>query len=525
MENILDIKIKNNEKIGIEETLRNGIASLVLTIPTLIQYWIYGVSSYAISFLCMFFLVFAFISYFRLNLKLFSPLMVISFYNAILMILFGRIFGQFDYLAVITANADVTKTFLNANYGKAIFVVVMSLLFAAYLYYFTWSNKGLKCINSPITIQRKKLIPLFIISVLPFFCVKQQELLSTYPFAVMSDLFITYKLEKNASSYSKLKYKNSGYVSKSEERPTFVLVIGESARRDAFGFNAPASNYASSPNLDLMVKNYPDNFAVFRNYISTGQSTVPTVLTMLNPLGSEGIMYCFEKPNLIKLLHGAGYDVSIVKNQDDRFLGKYLEISKSSSAAVGNISDREMIPLFEKVTNPEGRVIVLHTIGSHVSHCGLGTENYLNSILETDLFLKELFVKVLSYKTPICAWYVSDHGENLVSGDVHGSGNITLGELEVPSVIVANDAFKYAFPKKWSNLITNSKCLLSHNNLSQTIMGLMNVFPVEYYIDRRDISSDKFTEEENPLLTPNNMILIRYKSAIGKKQAILGTWN
>jgi len=516
--NMMDFKVLDNGKITLKETLRNGIASLVMVLPTLIQYFLYGVTFYAVSFICMLFCVFAFISYFRINLKLFSPLMAISFYNAVLMISFGRIFGQFDYLAMINANAGEIKTFLTVNYGKVFTVVFITFLFGAYLHYFIWSDNGLKWIKSSITFQRKAILLIFIISVLPFVCVKQQVLLSTYPFACMSDLIITYKFESQASSYSNLQYMFSGNKPSTDERSTFVIVIGESARRDAFGFNAPYSCYATSPNLDRMVKDYPENFAIFRNYISTGQSTVPTVLTMFNHSGTEDIMHCFEKPNLIKILSGAGYDVTIVKNQNSSFSGEYLEVSGKSSVIHGNIADREMISAFDKVSNSKGNVIVLHTIGSHVSRCGLGTENYLKSILETDIFLKELFEKILSSKNPVCAWYVSDHGENLDTGDVHGSGNITLGELEIPSIVVANDAFKNAFSEKWANLNRHGKCLLTHNNFSQTVMGLINVFPTEYYNGRRDISSDIFTEEKNPLLIPNNMIPIRYKSIFGKNR-------
>jgi hypothetical protein len=85
-------------------------------------------------------------------------------------------------------------------------------------------------------------------------------------------------------------------------------MIGESTRRDAFGFNLrEIKSCSNSPEMNQLVKEYPHQFAILNNYIATGQSTFPTVLAMLHPKGSNSLADVFDYPNLIKLLKGGDF--------------------------------------------------------------------------------------------------------------------------------------------------------------------------------------------------------------------------
>ena len=502
------------ETLGLKEIVQNAMASFIITVPGLIQYCLYGVVFYAISYICLFTFIFAFVSHFRISLKLLSPLMAISFYNAVLMVSFGRIFGQFDYLAVINASFHEILVFLRVNIGKGLFLLGATLLFISYLYCFVFTQIGLKWIKSPNQLKRKILLPFIFIALLPFLFSKQQEILASYPFACLSDFIIAYKFKEKASTYpAKFKCDSHGNSKTATEFPAMVLVIGESARFDAFGFNANGASTGHSPEMDSFVKTHPNNSIIFRNYLSVGQSTVPTVLTMLNPIGTDDIMHCFEKPNLLCVISEAGCPTIVARGQECGFVNEYLGVAERI-CDFRDLADKEMLPLLkDELNSPSGKILVLHAKGSHVNYYGEGTENYIRSIRATDLFLEELFEIIIKSKSPACAWYTSDHGEN--KDFIHGSGNITLSELEVPSIIVANDTFISLFHREWNNMDVRKAFILTHNNLPHTIMGVFKTFPEGYYNPRRDICSDSFVEEKNPLLMPNNMVPIRYQSIFG----------
>jgi len=511
--------LDEEKRLHLKEISRNAIASLSITAPTLIQSYMYGTLFYAFSFAGMSLLIFSFVSYFKINLKLLSPLIIISFYNAVLMVSFGRIFGQFDYLATINATLPEMLAFITANRGKIFILVGSTLLFVVYLRYFIWTDRGLKWVTVPTYLNRKSMLPLLFISLIPFPFAKQQELLSSYPFACAYDLIIANEFNIKASKYSSLPYEFRGKPPSEDEYATFILVIGESARRDFFGFNHKGNGLGYSPEMDKLAKEHPNNLVIFDNYISTGQSTVPSVLTMLSPSGTSDILHSYDKPNLLKLLHGAGYCVSVIDGQDCGLINDYFSIAGERHTFMIGSDDQEMVRVVKEKMVSQNAFIVLHTKGSHIGYCGAGLDNYIRSIRDTDSLLKELFRTIIDSRTPTCGWYVSDHGENIHTGDVHGSGNITLDELEVPSIIMANDIFINKYPKSWKNLNNRRKYLSSHANLSHTVLGLTNTFPEGYYIPKQDISSDYFMEDENPLLMPNNMIPIRYLNVFKAQNA------
>jgi hypothetical protein len=103
-------------------------------------------------------------------------------------------------------------------------------------------------------------------------------------------------------------------------------------------------------------------------------------------------------------------------------------------------------------------------------------------------------------------------------GFCHGAGNITKGEIEITSFIGINQLFLKKFPELWRTLQSNSERLLSHNNLSHTIMGLSGVSAKNYYNRERDFSSKLFAEEKDPILVPNSFIPIRYSSVIKRNK-------
>jgi len=423
--------------------------------------------------------------------------------------------GAFDYISIINTNhREIFAFFANKAFSIALLVLISSLIIVALGKLFTINFKN----SHTIIIKKKFFVLLLLLSLIPLFFINKKDILSSYPFACLLDTIVNWNFSKKASKYSNFKYSFEGEIVDPKKELNFILVIGESARRSSFGFS---SFYASETTTSLTSRMdeisilYPEKCVIMNNYISTGHSTVPTILTMLNPLGSDAILDCFDKPNLLVLLRSAGFHLSLLKSQLCGYVDEYLSVTDETLYFLDK-SDLDMLQTIEKKIHSEGkRFIIIHTKGSHFSSLNIQGGSYPDSIRITDQFLSSLFNMIQRCEKATCVWFVSDHGENLTY--LHGSGNITTDEIEVPSIIFANLTFIKFTEKRWKNLKFNAGTLTSHYNLAHTIMGMLHVFPQNYYHSQKDLSSINYVENTNPVLIPNNMIPISYKSCMSKK--------
>ena len=520
----LDKHLSSQKKEGIELALfmRNVIPSLIISLPGMLQYYYYGRIFYLIAFIGVFFFVISLITFGRIKLILLLPIIFLAILNSGALIILGRIIGEFDYLAVYKADFMQVITFIHVYIYKFVgFSIVMIVFFLA-LRYSLWLSKFKWIPFKGIYISRKLLAGLLLCSILPFLFAGEQNFLSAYPFSIIAKIFVTNSWKKKSEQYSKIPYKFSGVLRSSSDSVGIILIIGESTRRDAFGFNlTETSCYSNSPEMDQFVKEYPHQFAILKNYIATGQSTFPTVLAMLHPEGTDSLATVFDYPNLIKLLKGGGFATVTIKTTTCSILDKYLEVSDEIYEFT---EEYQSLPLIKQIlVKPGKNLIIFHTKDNHISKYGTSGDlkaNYRQSIGESDKFLKALFSVVFTSPNPTCAWYASDHGENLGGNDgfCHGGGNITKSEIEITSFIGINQLFLKKFPELWRTLRSNSERLLSHNNLSHTIMGLSGVAPKQYYHKERDFSSNLFKEEKDPILVPNSFIPVCYSSVMKKNK-------
>lgn len=520
----LNKDLYSQKKGGIELALfmRNVIPSLIISLPGILQYYYYGRIFYLIAFIGVFFFVISLVTLGRIKQRLLLPIIFLAILNAGALIILGRIIGEFDYLAVYKADFMQVVTFIHVYIYQFIGLAIVMIVFFLSLRYSLWPSKLKRIPFKEIYISRKLLVGLLFCSILPFLFAGKQDFLSAYPFSIISKMFVTNSWKKKSEEYSKIPYKFSGTIRSSSDSVGIILVIGESTRRDAFGFNlTEKSSYSNSPEMDQLVKKYPYQFAILKNYIATGQSTFPTVLAMLHPEGTDSLSTVFDCPNLIKLLKGGGFSTVTIKTTKCAILDKYLDVSDEIYEFK---EDFQSLLLIEQILMKPGKnLIIFHTKDNHISKYGASgdlIDNYRKSIGESDKFLKALFSVVFASPNPACAWYASDHGENLGGDDgfCHGGGNITKGEIEITSFIGINQLFLKKCPELWRTLRSNSEILLSHNNLSQTIMGLSGVAPKQYYNQKRDFSSNFFKEEKDPILVPNSFIPVCYSSVIKKNK-------
>lgn len=266
------------------------------------------------------------------------------------------------------------------------------------------------------------------------------------------------------------------YVSKSAwsgtspvtEKKDYVLVIGESARRDYFHlYGYPLEN---TPFLDSAPATVVDGLE------SGAAWTIGSLRIMLTDPDRERWEPRFDR-NLMDLANSAGIDTWWISVQG--YVGTWdTPVSAIGSRANHPVflnrreydstmhSDYELLPVFEKKLAKEAsgaRLFVLHTMGSHPDACArledfpaaFKSKNpeyryvacYASTVKKTDDFLSKAYgiLKRESEKSgrPFSMIYFADHGQihRKIEGEIRINNNAcSAHHLEVPLVRFDSDA-------------------------------------------------------------------------------------
>ncbi|MEN0612924.1 phosphoethanolamine transferase [Klebsiella indica] len=206
----------------------------------------------------------------------------------------------------------------------------------------------------------------------------------------------------------------------------YVVVIGESARRDAlgaFGGHWDNTPFASSVNGYL-----------FNDYIAASGSTQKSLGLTLNRVVDDKPQY---QNNFVSLANRAGFQSWWFSNQGQ--IGEYdtaiasiarradeVQFLKNGDfEANKNSQDTQLLKLTAQVLavrRPQPQLIVLHLMGSHPQACdrtkgkytafvqSKETSCYLFSITQTDSLLSKLYDQLQNSGETFSMTYFSDHG-------------------------------------------------------------------------------------------------------------------
>ena len=219
-------------------------------------------------------------------------------------------------------------------------------------------------------------------------------------------------------------------ISAKPQYKNYVLIIGESARRDymsTYGFNLP-----TTPFLDK-TKGY-----INAGYISSAPATYHSLLNTLhfNPKDKGKKDYSY---NIITLAKMAGIKTFWLSNQGS--IGKYNTLAsrlgvtadfhyftKKGGFTTNNADDMTLLDELkrrfkEKTYSNNIRLFVIHLMGSHRNFCQRLKEEekklefineslscYVNTILKTDKFIEETVTLLKEQNEPYSLIYFSDHG-------------------------------------------------------------------------------------------------------------------
>jgi len=241
----------------------------------------------------------------------------------------------------------------------------------------------------------------------------------------------------------------------SDKFDTYILVIGESVRRDfmgAYGFpidNTPFISRAKG--------------IIFDNYISAASSTQTSLLTSFTSPGKP-------QNNLVQLAQEQGLHTWWISNQGSRgnddsqvsLIGRQANkpiFIKKGEYNTAHHDDMELLPYIHAALQdkPKNKLIIVHLMGSHATFCtrtgnkydkfyiNKSLSCYVQSIKNTDRLLADITVLANKENKKWTMMYFSDHGLSFINTDdkkpvtlMHGDK--TKQNFSAPLFITSYDA-------------------------------------------------------------------------------------
>lgn len=334
------------------------------------------------------------------------------------------IYGDIDYQALISLIATNTieaQEFI-AQIPVKYFLQGISIPILAFFAFWVSQKIDIKPWRNKVGVLISISILLFYLKPTNFF----ENLSSTYQ--TTSSNLSELNQFVNQSAWNK--------INKVKTKKDYILIIGESARRDYFSlYGYPIAN---TPFLNTV-----PGATIVDGLSAGGTYTIGSLTNMLTVGNKENWQPRYQY-NLIDLANEAGIKTYWLSNQG--YIGQYdTPVSSIGNRASdifffnqGSYSDKNnsdfflLQPFKEKLRQPSTgtRLFVLHTIGSHPDACRriydlknpIKVNNtyyeyiacYVNSIRKTDIFIKEIYKTLQqNYKESnrdFSIIYFSDHG-------------------------------------------------------------------------------------------------------------------
>lgn len=368
----------------------------------------------------------------------------------------------------IRFSSSIAETFINTNSSETVgmlsynigYVVFYLLVFTIY---FLGIHQCAKYISRRMTITGIMLLCGYLLAVPAYYASlfnkPDSSLLITEKYLLNTPFY-------NAAALVKNLYENRGirkissqkvvfnYQKKASETEIYVLVIGESLRRDHMGLYG--YQYDTTPNLN---KRKSQIFA-FQQAYSPAPVTILSVPISLSNIRFEQMQdKSHYADNIISLANHAGFKTYWISNQGktnkrtsiisaiasmaqkktwNEFVGYDEELQDDFNDAINDPTDKK-------------KLIVLHTYGSHEPACNRFPEGelkkfsgqedddcYDSSIAYTDKFIENLFQQLED--KPATVLYYADHALQRLDKDNnihyhHGVNNPRKEAYEIPLLI------------------------------------------------------------------------------------------
>ena len=302
-----------------------------------------------------------------------------------------------------------------------------------------------------------------------------------------------------------------------------VLVIGESARRNALGIYN--SKLETSDELIKYLASRPNSTLIFSDALSVAPFTRVAVPSMLSVSSAQNYGEIGSSPSLYKIVNRSkeGRTHFIGKRNPKLFHEQLISSFIDENSLIYNVKSNFDNALFDQATTIQNTdfsssLMTIHLSGSHYKYkerypktedCispSIPEAAYLNSIRYTDKLLTDFYINLDRLKKPIVTIYISDHGEyvndNLDSIFGHGYSQVTKNEIEIPMLFTFNKTAlnSILYRNMFIELSKNTSKKVSLDNISHTVLGLMGVSSNSYYKSHFDLSSPNFLETDRHLI-------------------------
>jgi glucan phosphoethanolaminetransferase (alkaline phosphatase superfamily) len=363
------------------------------------------------------------------------------------------------------------------------------------------------------------------------------RIMETYPLCLFHENFMYVAENVAISDYCNTPYScPPEYLRAGANEETFVLIIGESARRSSL--SAYGYQRETSPRLDAWLKERPEQVALYQDAITPSAFTKASVMSIYSPLLiQEELSALHSRPGLAKIFRGSGFNTLYVTTRPKydirNMLSTFQDDAEQKTYLTTHLKrafDEETLPVMQCFidSKPGKRLIILHLMGSHRDYADQypGTrrqfksgdkmlDTYDDSILYSDHVMHELIDNLSARPEPMFVLYVSDHGENL--NDMkdgyygHGAKVLTRYDLQVPFVMYFNKSFIEKRPEAYALLRARSTEPVCHDYIAHTFMGLAGISDPFVYRSRLDLCSAAFQGCPR-IITDENMQPFDYAS-------------
>ncbi len=430
--------------------------------------------------------------------------------------------SQYDIIAFKQSNVDDILSFIkdhiiNTKNILTIFLIFIGNLYITFLCY--------KKASIPRRMHHFKAI-LAILFLIPatYLCftlrpVKFYTLISNH-FENSIDSF------KNMPNYTN-KNEVSSIVSKDNNGELYIIVIGDSASRDAMGLYSNIVD--NTPFLSSLKKEQSDNTVVFDNAYSSFVSTIPSITASFAKGNLYNGIQLPKEENLIDMANKAKFDTYWISNQTkdenvDVAIRTLSSFAKESYYATddGNKYPHDFIlldklrDLDNKLDIKKNNLIIIHILGSRspyknrydkdypvinalkskyigelaysdlmlaILKDGSEVNSYLTAIKRTDDFLSEvynIFSKRSDYHGML---YYSSFGEAVLYPSYredkalpkHNFTKFTYDMTRIPFVVNVSDDYKYKYLKSFANMQKNQHKIVTNDTLYDFMLSFMQI--------------------------------------------------
>ena len=302
-----------------------------------------------------------------------------------------------------------------------------------------------------------------------------------------------------------------------EAREICVLVVGESARKRAFGLYNP--QLATNPLLGQR------ELILFRDAVSCGTATIQSVPILLTgQLPDQGQLLPYRHLGLVEIFRLAGFQTKWIATheadgqissfitpfsanaQERIFLNGRMERSKFRNPELKN-DGALLAPLARAIRDEPGPLFVaLHTLGGHMPYLRRYPPEfekwpvdpkaredmwrwvppfdqhqreqidraYLNTVLYTDWFLDQVIATLSATGGVSSMIYLSDHGETDAAASVMPAGHAVLSDdvVNIPMFIWLSPQFRQVRPEIAAALAANAEKRVSAQDIFATVCSL-----------------------------------------------------